>query len=138
MDEEKQERFPKWLSTRDRRLLLQSNSDDTANAVVAVDGSGDYTSIQTAVDRAPSNSTQRYVIHIKKGTYYERVDVPGDKLSLAFIGDGSGVTIITGNMSSRVNKVTTKFTATVSKCIPLSAINPPNARVTHTSVLNSL
>lgn len=100
----------------DRRLLQSSTDSIGANVVVALDGSGDYSSIQTAIDRAPSNSDQRYVIHIKAGVYEELVKVPGDKLRLTLVGDGAGVTIISGNLSSNVNNVTTVFTATVSKC----------------------
>lgn len=119
MEDDEQERFPAWLSKRDRRLL-QSSNNIKVNTVVALDGSGNHTSIQAAVDYAPSNlTTVRYVIHIKKGIYYEQVRVPGNKTMLTFIGDGPGQTIITGNMSSRMDNVTTKFTATVGMCIPL-------------------
>ncbi|KAG0555847.1 hypothetical protein KC19_11G008100 [Ceratodon purpureus] len=114
MEDDEQERFPAWLSKRDRRLL-QSSNNIKVNTVVALDGSAYHTSIQAAVDYAPSNlTTVRYVIHIKKGIYYEQVRVPGNKTMLTFIGDGPGQTIITGNMSSRMDNVTTKFTATVA------------------------
>jgi pectinesterase len=129
MDEEKQERFPVWLSKSDRRLLQadkvvalgswddnNNNSNNVKpNSVVALDGSGDFISIQAAVNNAPPNSTVRHVIYIKKGIYDEQIRVPGNKTWLAFVGDGAGKTIITGNISTRMDNVTTKSTATVSK-----------------------
>jgi len=121
-----EERFPTWLSRTDRRILQSTSNNITANAVVALDGSGDYTSIQTAIDGAPSNSSQRYVIYITAGTYREQVTVPRNKIRVTFVGDGAGATIITGNVSSGVHNVTTMFTATVSKCMhtSLQLINP--------------
>lgn len=122
MEGEDQERFPVWMSKRDRRLL-QRNHKVKVDSVVALDGSGNFKTIQAAVNHAPLNSTRRYVIHIKTGIYDEHIRVPGNRTRLTFIGDGPGRTIITGNKSTGVNKVVTKFTATLCKCIPLPPVN---------------
>lgn len=53
-------------------------SGPAANATaltVAADGSGDFTTVQGAVDFVPANNTQRVVITVKKGTYTEMVQV---------------------------------------------------------------
>ncbi len=62
---------------------------------VAADGSGQFKSVQEAVDRAPSHSRQRFVIHIKPGIYKERVTVPADKTFLTLRGDDAKTTVIT-------------------------------------------
>lgn len=41
--------------------------------VVAVDGSGDFTSIQAALDAAPDSATSPWLILIKNGTYTEKL-----------------------------------------------------------------
>lgn len=109
------ENFPTLLNKKDRHLLQSTNT--TADAVVALDGFGDYTSVQAAVNSAPSNLSGRYVIHIKRGPYREQVTVPLDKNRLMLLGDGAGVPIITENRSSK-NILSIKFTASVSKSFP--------------------
>ena len=58
------------------------------DAVVAQDGTGDYATVQAAVDAAPANLVKPWLIFIKEGTYNEHVDVPADKPYLYFIGQG--------------------------------------------------
>lgn len=41
--------------------------------VVATDGSGDFTSIQAAINSLPDSSTKQRIIVIKKGTYREKI-----------------------------------------------------------------
>ncbi|MGC5166201.1 pectinesterase family protein [Luteimicrobium sp. DT211] len=59
---------------------------DGADFVVAADGSGDATTIQQAVDLAPSGSPARVEILIRPGVYHGRVAVGADKPNLAFVG----------------------------------------------------
>ncbi len=58
------------------------------DAVVAQDGTGDYTTVQAAVDAAPANQVKPWLIFIKEGLYNEHVDVPENKPYLHFIGQG--------------------------------------------------
>lgn len=115
MDDDNHDVFPTWLSKKDRQLLT-STSSVTPDSVVALDGSGNHKSIQTAIDEAPTNSSKRYVIRIKAGIYVEQVKVPRDKTNVTLLGDGAGMTIITGNRSVAVDQTSTIFTATVSEC----------------------
>ena len=71
--------------------------------IVAADGSGQYRSVQQAVDSAPSHSHQRFVIHIKPGIYKERVTVPSDKTFLTLRGDDAKTTVITFDMHPMPN-----------------------------------
>jgi pectinesterase len=118
--------FPTWLSPADRRLLLAVDSW-SANVTVAQDGSGDYNTIQQAVDAAaaaassssgnsnsssskPAAAALRYVIHIKEGIYHEIVRVSTPFLTM--LGDGINKTIITGNRSATDPSMTTYQSAT--------------------------
>ncbi|RZC85859.1 hypothetical protein C5167_026520 [Papaver somniferum] len=90
-------KFPQWMKRADRRLLQVSPSGITANAVVAVDGSGTHATIMDAVLAAPDSSASRYVIHVKSGVYIENVEIKKKKWHIMIIGDGMNSTVITGN-----------------------------------------
>ena len=52
---------------------------DGSSAVVSQDGSGNYTSVQAAVDAAPAGRTTPYIIFIRNGRYREKVTIPSNK-----------------------------------------------------------
>ncbi|RRT53848.1 hypothetical protein B296_00035681 [Ensete ventricosum] len=91
--------FPEWVSAGDRRLLQAQPAAAAANAVVAQDGSGNYTTVAAAVAAAPAESPRRYVIYVKKGVYKENVEVKKKKWNLMLVGDGMGQTVISGSRS---------------------------------------
>ncbi len=63
--------------------------------VVSLDGDGDYTSIQDAIDAVPDNSSSRTVIYIKDGTYdEEKLLIPEEKQNVTFLGESREGTII--------------------------------------------
>lgn len=62
---------------------------------VAADGSGDYTSIQTAIDNTKSFPDQAITIFIKKGVYREKVRVYPWNTNLTLLGEDREETIIT-------------------------------------------
>ncbi|CAK9145690.1 unnamed protein product [Ilex paraguariensis] len=80
--------------------IVQSQLIPQSGITVAQDGSGNFTTISDAVDAAPTYSKQTYYIQIKAGTYAEYIIVGVKKTNIAFIGDGIGATIITGNKSN--------------------------------------
>ena len=61
--------------------------------VVAADGSGDFATVQAAVDFIPAGNTTARTIFIRKGTYPEIVYFTG-KHSLTFVGEDRFQTII--------------------------------------------
>ncbi|GGK96271.1 pectinesterase family protein [Streptomyces flaveus] len=73
---------------------------------VAKDGSGQFTSVQAAVNAVPANNTSRAVISIKPGTYRELVKVPRDKPHVTFQGTGASRkdTVIVFNNASGTPK----------------------------------
>lgn len=64
---------------------------------VARDGSGNYKTIQAALDASPSNRKKPTVIYIKKGIYKEVITVDATKNFISLIGQDKDNTIITFN-----------------------------------------
>lgn len=72
-------------------------SESTAglyNAVVAQNGSGDYKTVQSAIDDAPTGRTSPWLIFIMNGSYKEIVIVPANKPFIHLIGQDKDNTII--------------------------------------------
>jgi len=114
--------FPSWILGRDRKLLESSVSNVEANVIVAQDGSGDYTTIQEAVNSVPDKSKSRYVIYVKSGIYKENVEVGKKKKNVMIVGDGMDSTILTGNLNV-VDGSTTFRSATLGNSSLLSDYN---------------
>lgn len=64
------------------------------DAVVAQDGSGDFTSVQAAIDAAPDSLAEPYLIFVKNGAYEEQVVIPESKPFMHLIGQDKEQTII--------------------------------------------
>lgn len=64
---------------------------------VAPDGSGDYRTIQEAINNVRDLSQQLVTIHIKKGIYHEKLVVPQWKSNIYLLGDDPKETIITNS-----------------------------------------
>ncbi|MEW1871932.1 pectinesterase family protein [Streptomyces caelestis] len=58
-------------------------------ATVAADGSGQYRTVQAAVDAVPANNSSRATITIAPGTYREVVRIPSNKPNITLQGLGS-------------------------------------------------
>ena len=69
--------------------------DYKTELTVAKDGSGDYQSIQEAVDATKSFPYERITIHIRNGVYKEKVKVHSWNTKLSFLGESKDSTIIT-------------------------------------------
>jgi hypothetical protein len=65
---------------------------DTNNPVVAADGSGDFVTVQAAVDSLPVSSPARRVVSIHDGNYVEIVDV--SKTNITFRGQSRAGTVV--------------------------------------------
>lgn len=88
---------------RRRRRLLQDvdygEYDPSTILTVAADGTGNFTAINDAIRFAPNMSDDRTIIIVRAGTYRENVDVPAYKTNIVLLGEGSDVSVITGNRS---------------------------------------
>ena len=67
---------------------------DSITYVVAKDGSGNFTSIQAAINAVPDYRKKRSVIYIKNGTYTEKLILPASKQLVAFVGESVEKTVI--------------------------------------------
>ena len=64
------------------------------DAVVAQDGSGDYTTLQGAIDAAPAGRAKPWLIFVKNGQYHEHIDIPATKPYLHIIGQDRDKTVV--------------------------------------------
>ncbi|CAN6470303.1 unnamed protein product [Victoria cruziana] len=96
-DEGDDDDMPEWISPLDRRFLKATETKIPADAVVAQDGSANYTTIGAALAGMPKKRSGRYVIYVKAGLYNETVTVEKDMVNVTMYGDGSRKTIITGS-----------------------------------------
>lgn len=105
--------FPLFVDATARRLLDANPASIKPNVVVAKDGSGQFKSINDAINNAPPKNDATYVIKIKAGVYNEYVIVPKKMNHIVFIGDGPTKTKITGN-KNYIDGIGTFQTATVA------------------------
>lgn len=63
--------------------------------MVALDGSGNYSSINAAIAAAPSASSKPHVVYIKAGLYNEFVEI--NKSNITLVGEGADKTVISGS-----------------------------------------
>ena len=89
----------------------------TYDYIVAKDGSGNFSTIQSAIEACKSFPYQRIRIFIKKGIYHEKVFIPSWSTKISLIGENEDSTIITfDDYFKKINKGpnSTFYTATVS------------------------
>jgi pectinesterase len=61
--------------------------------IVAADGSGDFKTIQDAIDQIPDNNSERVTIRIKNGVYKEKLHI--NKPFVSLVGESAEKTIVT-------------------------------------------
>jgi pectinesterase len=69
------------------------------NAVVAFDGSGTHTNLQSAISAAPDNGIDAFTILIKPGTYQGQFIVPKTKTHLQLVGEEVENTVLTYDLN---------------------------------------
>lgn len=75
-------------------VLVACSTRTKSRIVVASDGSGDYKTIQEAVNAVPETD-QTVEIYIKSGVYKEKIVVPKGKNNIHFLGENAEKTVIT-------------------------------------------
>ncbi|KAL4636872.1 hypothetical protein ACB092_03G039300 [Castanea dentata] len=71
------------------------------NVTVAIDGSGNFNTINEAVSKIPIRRHNPYFILVKQGIYIEAVYISKDKSNLFLIGEGMEKTIVQFNKSAK-------------------------------------
>lgn len=75
-------------------LIILSANAYAYDVTVAKDGTGNFTTVQAAIDAAPTGLTAPYTIFIKNGKYREKVTVPSNKPFLQLVGESVARTIV--------------------------------------------
>jgi pectinesterase len=65
----------------------------TADIIVAADGTGDFKTVQQAVDSIPKDIAQPTIVYIKPGTYHEKIRIT--KPFVHFVGRDAEKTVLT-------------------------------------------
>lgn len=71
----------------------------TKTITVAKDGSGQYSTVQAAIDSVANGSTAHIRVNIKAGTYTEKLTI-ANRTNLCLVGDDADTTILTYNDSN--------------------------------------
>lgn len=85
-------------------ILSLSATEPHYDFTVAQDGSGDFTTVQEAINAVPDfRKANRTTILIRKGNYKEKVIIPECKINLSLIGE-DGAVITYDDYASKLNR----------------------------------
>ncbi len=91
------------------------------NLVVAADGTGQFTTVQTAIMSVPAGScTNPVIIHLKPGTYKELIYVQREKRFFKLVGDDPATTVITYDLYANLTNFDGK---------PIGTFHTPTATI---------
>nr|WP_294897032.1 pectinesterase family protein [uncultured Pedobacter sp.] len=76
-------------------MLITSVFAKTYDYVVATDGSGDFKTVQQAINAVADSSNKPTTIFVKAGVYKERIVIPASKMNIKLIGQDKNKTILT-------------------------------------------
>ena len=88
-----------WYGTWPAKLVKENPIVEPVkyDIVVAKDGTGNYTTVQAAINSVPNNSATRTTIYIKNGTYKEKMNIGSSKINITLIGQSKEGSILTYN-----------------------------------------
>ncbi len=103
--------------------------------IVSPDGTGDYTTVQAAIDAVPDSNTQWVILFIRKGVYKENITISAAKSFIKLIGEDAEKTILTfDNYASKIDNKGKEFGTTGSSSI---FVNGDNISFEHLTFENS-
>ena len=76
-------------------LFVQIAFGQLKKITVAKDGSGEYTTVQSAFNALPSNNNNKVIVFIKKGVYKEKLVLDSSKHFVTLMGEDKFNTILT-------------------------------------------
>ncbi|MFC5828204.1 pectinesterase family protein [Nonomuraea insulae] len=87
--------FPGWDGVKDWRFTTRKHAPrDPRRLTVAAKGTGDFCTVQGAIDAVPTGNTRPVTIDVRPGVYTEIVYVREDRPFLTVKGAGAGRTVI--------------------------------------------
>lgn len=84
----------RFISSLIQQTFASIDEPLQGDIVVTNDGTGNFRTIQEALNFAPNNSNVPVRIYIKSGHYFEKVIVPAEKTHIHFIGSDKNTTVI--------------------------------------------
>lgn len=94
-------------------MMARTSNAQSFVSIVAADGSGEYTTIQSAVNACPEDG-KRHLIFVKNGVYKEMVTIPKNKL-ISLVGENRDKVILTFDRN-RGKTVSSRTTAILLRC----------------------
>lgn len=89
----------------ENHLRIATVNEDGFHLVVARDGSGDFRTVQEAINAVPDFRNKETRIFIKNGTYKEKLILPASKNNVTFIGEDKMATVLTyDDYAQKLNK----------------------------------
>ena len=90
-------KYTAWAVKNGVKITSKESSDtQKSNRItVALDGSGDFTKIQDAINACPSFPYEKVTVFVKNGIYKEKIRIPEWNSQVALIGESKENTIIT-------------------------------------------
>lgn len=88
--------------------------EEVTNVIVAADGTGDFATVQGAIDWIPADSDRSYTVHIRRGVYEEILRVPAGKNRITFVGEGWRETVLT---YANNNNFQLEIAGTATRCM---------------------
>lgn len=104
--------YPMLMACASESVISEEEETRSINVdmVVAADGTGDYKTVQQAIDAAPNNRKTYYFIYVKKGTYKEVITIPKNKNYIYLIGEDAEATVLTyDNYAKRLRPDGTEY-----------------------------
>src|SRR6266496_3457371 len=77
-----------------------AGADGARTITVAADGSGDFRTVQSAIDSVPEGNAGRIVIHLRPGTYKEKIRLARAKPFVTLLGDDAKTTVLTNDWNA--------------------------------------
>lgn len=103
---------------------VASAAPGTRTFTVARDGSGNYPSVQEAVNASPNYPEKDIVIFVKNGVYREKLVIPPTQSRITIVGESrDGVVITNSDYSGKTDSAGRKFTTFTSYTCLIQANN---------------
>ena len=105
--------FVAWMASVCFVLSMSAQTQWKRNLVVARDGTGDYRTLTEAVEAIRAFMDYKVTVHVKPGTYKEKLVVPSWLQNVEFVGENAENTFITYDDHARINNMGTFRTYTL-------------------------
>ncbi len=93
--------YAAWKEKNRSRLSATDDAEpEKPDAVAAADGSGQFKTVQAAIDAAPNDSPKPFVVLVRAGVYKELIVIPREKKHLKLIGQSGAKVVLTNDLNA--------------------------------------